>query len=162
MATDFRFLWVLLLASICSSVFATNVDILHLGHVEKDRIIVYKDVDLKGKSCDIPEGFTMEFKGGTIRNGTLIGRDTKISSKGKAFDRVVIKGTWIVPQISTSLFVNLSYDNALKNIMALTNEAVNNVVTIEKGDYWVAARKESDKCLVVNSNTTWSSTEQYD
>lgn len=154
MATEFRLLWVSLLASICSSVFAANVDIRHLGHVEKDRIVVDKDVDLKGKACSIPEGFTLEFKGGIIKNGTLIGTNTKIFCKGKAFDHVVIKGTWNVPQISTSLFVNLSDDNALKNVMALTNEAVNNVVTIEKGDYWVAARKESDKCLVVNSNTT--------
>lgn len=154
MATIFRFLWVLLLNSICCSVFAANVNFQHLGHVENDRIVIYKNVDLKGKTYNIPEGFTMEFKGGTIRNGTLIGQNTKISSKGKAFDHVVIKGTWNVPQISTALFVGLGDDNALKNVMALTNEAVSNVVTIEKGDYWVAARKESDKCLVVNSNTT--------
>lgn len=154
MITEFRLLWISLLASICSSVFAANVNIRYLGHVENDRIVVNKDIDLKGKACDIPEGFTMDFKGGIIKNGTLIGKNTKIFSKGKAFEHVVIKGTWNVPQISTSLFVNLSYDNALKNVMALTNEAVNNVVTIEKGDYWVAARKESDKCLVVNSNTT--------
>lgn len=154
MAINFRFLWVLLLNSICCSAFAAYVNFQHLGHVENDRIVVYKNVDLKGKACNIPEGFTMVFKGGTIRNGTLIGQNTKISSMGKAFDHVVIKGTWIVPQISTALFVGLGDDNALKNVMALTNEAVNNVVTIEKGEYWVAARKESDKCLVVNSNTT--------
>jgi hypothetical protein len=125
-----------------------------LGTVNNDTIFVLHDVDLGGHICELPNNTILMTKGGIIKNGTLVGRNTKISCKGKVFDRVIIKGTWNVPKISTSLFVNLSDDNALKNVMALTNKSVKNVVTIEKGNYWVAAHKEGDKCLFVNSNTT--------
>lgn len=51
-------------------------------------------------------------------------------------------------------FGDLSYDNALKDVMALTSPDVMNTVIVEKGEYWVAAQADKKKCIEVNSNTT--------
>jgi len=47
------------------------------------------------------------------------------------FDKVEISGTWIALDIRTSMFVNLDYDNSLRDVFALTDNAVVNNVTIE-------------------------------
>lgn len=83
----------------------------------------------------------------------LIGNNTKIKCSSVAFDHVTILGSWDVPQISSTMFATLNYENALKDVFALTNKAVKNIIVIEKGDYFVAARKGGDVCLPIVSNT---------
>lgn len=125
-----------------------------IGKVENHTISVLQDVDLRGDTCQLPPKCTLLIKGGIIRNGVIIGNNTNLVSKGIAFDHVTIKGSWRVPDISTKLFSDLSCDNALKNVFALTNPKIKNTVKIEKGEYWVVATKKKDHCLNVNSNTT--------
>ena len=46
--------------------------------------VTYKiknDIDLQGSTINVPEECTLYFKGGTIRNGTIVGHDTKIKAK---------------------------------------------------------------------------------
>ena len=78
---------------------------------------------------------------------------TRIESKGKAFDKVTIKGSWNVPYISTRFFVNLDYINSLRDVFALANPKVKNVIIIERGHYQVKARKNKDACLTLTDNT---------
>lgn len=125
-----------------------------IGKIRNKSIVVSTDVDLRGANIDLPKGFTLEVKGGRIKNGTLIGNQTKLKCSGKVFDRVQIKGTWNVPEISTSMFTDLSFDNALKDVLALAHPKVQNIIVIEKGDYQVVAQKNADVCLTVPSNTT--------
>lgn len=125
-----------------------------IGKIRNKSIVVSTDVDLRGANIDLPKGFTLEVKGGRIKNGTLIGNQTKLKCSGKVFDRVQIKGTWNVPEISTSMFTDLSFDNALKDVLALAHPKVQNIIIIEKGDYQVVAQKNADVCLTVPSNTT--------
>lgn len=125
-----------------------------LGETINKSIVVSKDVDLQGSVVDIPKGLTLEIRGGTIKNGTLVGNQTKLSCSEKAFDRVQIKGTWNVPEISTAMFADLSYDNALKDVLALAHPRVQNTIIIEKGDYQVSAQDNADVCLTVPSNST--------
>jgi uncharacterized Zn ribbon protein len=124
-----------------------------LGIVDGDKVIIDKDVDLKGKECKIPAGKTLVFKGGLIKNGILIGKMTKIECKGKAFDKVTIKGSWNVPDISTKLFANLDYENSLRDVVALTHPKVQNRIVIQKGDYKVRAEKKATVCIPICSNT---------
>ena len=121
---------------------------------DKDKILITQDIDLKGAAYKLPPQKILEFKGGKIKNGTIIGNQTMLKCSGKVFDRVQIKGTWNVPEISTSMFTDLSYDNALKDVLALAHSKVQNTIVIEKGDYYVTAHKNADVCLTVPSNST--------
>lgn len=99
-----------------------------------------KDIDLEGKTALIPEGVTLVAGKGRIKNGTLIGNNTKIKSNDPLFKNVHIKGKWDAPVISTSLFDDLGYDNSLQDVIALSNPNVKNYITIEKGRYQVSAQ----------------------
>lgn len=124
-----------------------------IGRVDGDRLLIDKDVDLKGSICVIPKGFTLCAKGGVIRNGVLVGQHTKIDTKSVLFDRVTIKGSWNVPEISTRFFTHLDDENALRNVMALASPKVKNKIVIEKGNYRVKAMKSGGVCLAICSNT---------
>jgi len=130
-----------------------TLDVTMLGNNDGNRILIEKNVDLKGRVCKLSSGKTLVFKGGVIKNGTLKGSMTRIESKGKAFDKVTIKGSWNVPYISTRLFVNLDYINSLRDVFALANPKVKNVIIIEGGHYQVKARKNKDACLTLTDNT---------
>lgn len=124
-----------------------------LGSAANGRIVINDDVDLKGDVCRLPKGMTLLFRKGVIRNGTLIGSMTKIACTGKAFDKVTIKGSWDVPEISTELFADLSYENSLRDVVALAHPEVENRIVIEKGEYKVRAVKGSATCISVCGNT---------
>lgn len=125
-----------------------------IGKIRNKSLVVSADVDLHGSVVNLPKGFTLEIKGGKIKNGTLVGNQTKVLCSGKVFDHVHINGTWNVPEISTSMFVDLSYNNALKDVLALAHPKVQNTIIIEQGDYRVSAYKNADVCLTVPSNST--------
>ena len=124
-----------------------------LGRIDKKTVVIEQHVDLGGAVCVLPEGITLDFKGGIVKNGTIVGNRTKIKSNGSIFDNVKVKGSWNVLQISTSMFVDLKSDNALKNVFALANPKVKNVITIEEGYYQVKALKNRDACLTLTDNT---------
>lgn len=125
-----------------------------IGKIVNKCLVVSKDVDLHGAIINLPEGFTLEIKDCKIMNGTLVGNQTKVSCSGKVFDHVHLNGTWNVSEIRTSMFVDLSYENALKDVLALAHPNVQNTIVIEKGDYQVTAHKNADVCLIVPSNST--------
>lgn len=119
-----------------------------------DKIIIASGIiDLHGATKCLPKNYTLIVKNGIIKNGTLIGNQTKLQCSGKIFDNVHIKGIWNIPHISTSMFVDLSYENALKDVLALANSKMRNTITIEKGNYKVKANKNKDACLTLCGNT---------
>lgn len=122
--------------------------------ISDGKAVVEKDIDLKGTACTLPKGLLLTFKGGVIRNGTLVGNNTELDwREGVIFDNVVIEGSWNVQKISTEMFTDLSYNNGLKNLFALASSSVMNSIVIEKGKYIVSATKNVNKCLIVPSNT---------
>lgn len=116
-------------------------------------IVINKDIDLRGKVLPLPKGVTLNFKGGVLKNGVLLGNNTKIKCKKKAFDHIEIKGSWNVPKIYSSWFKDLNYVNALQNVIALTNSKMKNRVYIGKGNYSMMAEKDHQICLQIKSNT---------
>lgn len=124
-----------------------------LGQLKNGVILIDDIVDLKNKACLLPSNITLRFKEGCIQNGTLIGNETKIRASKKCFNRVKIEGTWNVPVIKSSLFYDLTYDNALKDVVALANPEVKNKIIIEKGKYQVTAYRNGDVCLPLCSHT---------
>ena len=117
-------------------------------------VVVSGCLDLHGETKKLPNGYTLEIKNGQIKNGTLVGNQTKLLCSDKVFDHVHFKGTWNVPNISTSMFADLSYENALKDVVSMANPNVQNTIIIEKGVYQVAAWKNADVCLPIPGNTT--------
>lgn len=106
-------------------------------------------VDLKGESVQLNPGITLEFKSGYLANGTLVGNKTSIKNGKDYFRNVTIKGSWLAPVISTSMFSDLSKVNDISNVIALTNPEIYNVVTIEKGVYWV----DTKASITIDDNT---------
>lgn len=113
-----------------------------------------ESIDLDGKTLILPDNVTIKGKGGLIRNGRIVGKNTAIISKGTVFDKVTIDGTWIVKNISTLLFNDLNYCNSLKDVFALSNCKITNNIYVEPGEYYVKAKRQSDACLRVGDNTT--------
>lgn len=130
-----------------------TVDAAILGRTEKGQIIVEKDVDLRGAVCKVPKGRGIVIKKGTIRNGTLIGNNTQLTCRQNTFDKVTIRGTWNVPEISTKMFANLGYENSLRDVIALAHPKVQNRIVIEKGNYSVRVEKNATVCIPICSNT---------
>ena len=117
-------------------------------------VTISNEWNLEGKNVKLPEDVTLKFVKGKISNGTLIGVDTKISGNTIGiFDRVKLSGTWNVPDISTSMFVSLDYDNSLRDVFALTDSVIYNRVTIEKGNYYFSLNDKQKNGITVNSKT---------
>lgn len=107
--------------------------------------------DLKGETYILPKGIILKGKGGVFTNGILIGNNTKIDTKVALFDKVLIKGEWDVPEISSSMFVSLDYENSLRDVLALAHPEIMNKVVIEDGEYLVSA-KSFKSALTISSN----------
>lgn len=58
--------------------------------------VIIGDIDLSGKEIKIPKGCKLKFKGGTFRNGTLIGDNTFVILKQStpAFENVLLEGSF--------------------------------------------------------------------
>lgn len=112
-----------------------------------------KDIDLKGKVYKIPQGVTIKQVNGCFKNGTLVGNKTKIAAKTALFDHVSIQGTWNVPSISTELFKDLDYTNSLQDLIALSDNNVENTIYIKPGNYILSVKNNNQSCLTIRSNT---------
>lgn len=133
-----------------SQTYANNNKILPIkpGSVYK----LKSNWDLEGETYLIPKGVTLIPNGGVFKNGTLVGTNTRVDTCRSLFNHVAIKGTWIVPRISTRMFTDLDYINSLVDVLALANPDVKNKIIIENGDYRVATIAYNG-ALVVGSNT---------
>ena len=71
--------------------------------------VIYKitrDIDLGHGILTIPAGCTLDFQGGTITNGTIVGNSTKINAGlQKIFDiNTVLTGSWNISNINVKWF----------------------------------------------------------
>ena len=114
------------------------------------RYIVDRDIDLKGKEIHLPEGVTLLFNNHTIKNGTLVGNNTELKYNRACFDNLKIRGSWNVPIIKSSMFVNCD-GNDIREMMNLQNASVYNDITIEQGDYRLNVYNERS-ALTIRSN----------
>lgn len=131
-----------------------TIDAQRLGFASGKDYILKSDIDLKGNICVLPKNVTIKAMGGTIKNGVIAGQNTKIIyNKNAVFDNIDIEGSWSIPIIKTSLFKDLTSENSLKNVFALTNPGIKNKLIIEKGVYTVKSTINKDACLTLNSNT---------
>lgn len=103
---------------------------------------IYKiqyDYDLNGQTITIPEGCTLEFDGGSLANGTIVGGNTSIKAEEVTiFKNIHIdsSGTWNVGDIYSKWFAstNEALYSTIDNILNMNNEDVNTNIYI-RGDY---------------------------
>ena len=130
-----------------------TLDVFRFPHCSKGVYVLSEDLDLRGRICLIPTGVIIKSGKGRIKNGILVGQNTRVLYNEAVFDNVTIGGSWIIPVIKSSLFNDLSYENSLRDVIALTNPTVHNKVIIHKGLYHVKSEINEDACLKLNSNT---------
>ena len=135
------------------SVITDSISYEDLGRIKDGQLFIEQDVDLNRCACQLPQGITLCAKGGILRNGKIIGNETRIEGKKALFDKVTICGSWNVPMITSSMFADLDYENSLHDVLALASPDDHNKIIIEKGNYKVRARKNGDVCLQLCSNT---------
>lgn len=124
-----------------------------LKYYKKNNYYIINDtINLKGATWYLPEGISLNIKGGLLKNGAVVGNKNTLLYKGTVFDHVKIGGTWFVPEISTSMFSDLSYENSLKDVFALTTPEIENKVFIEKGNYYLSASRDFERCLCLVSD----------
>ena len=130
-----------------------SIPVDSIGVVNKGVLIIRDTVDLNGQTCLLPEGLLVDLTNGQIRNGELVGNNNKLKCGKNAFHRVRINGEWNVPIIKSSFFSDISYDNALCDIFALSNAKVKNKILIEEGEYQVTISGPWKSCITLNSNS---------
>lgn len=66
---------------------------------------IYDDPEL-GKTINLPANVSLIFIGGSIKNGTIVGNNTRIEARRGVciFDNIIIKGTWNVAESYSSWF----------------------------------------------------------
>lgn len=121
--------------------------------------IIYKivgNIDLDGGELTIASGSTLDFQGGSFSNGTIVGRNTKISGNtiGIFDESVTISGIWNIERISSKFFKTLNNDNSLRNVINLSNSSICNEIIIEEGVYYFNFETNYEAGLTINSNTS--------
>lgn len=101
------------------------------------KYVIKYDFNLGGKTIQMPAGCILEFDGGTINNGTIVGNNTDISNNlSTIFNSITIQGTWICSDVYSDWFDFVFDDNTvnnkpnLDNLFALTNDDIINEVYI--------------------------------
>ena len=79
---------------------------------ENTTYIIQRDYDLGGKVIKIPKGCKLKFKGGSFRNGTLIGDSTSVFLKqsSPAFENVSLEGSFNAKSFSINAFCSNKLD----------------------------------------------------
>lgn len=81
---------------------SSNKNILTQAMMSKTntRYIIQYDYDLDGETITVPEGCILEFEGGSIQNGTLVGNYTAIKSALRTIfvGNIALEGTYNVPE----------------------------------------------------------------
>lgn len=112
------------------------------------------DFNLNTASATIPAGCVLKFNGGSLSNGTLVGNGTGIEYNGCIFDNITISGSWLVEEIRSSMFKDLS-NNGLRHLFALQNDSIFNRIIVEDGEYVVgfSADYGGAPALIISNNT---------
>lgn len=83
---------------------------------------ITKDIDLEGSTLIIPVGCTLDFQGGSFKNGTIEGNGTAIQSELRRIfdDNIVLEGMWNVKEAYPEWFGGKG-DGVTDNTQAINN-----------------------------------------
>ncbi len=137
-------------------IFVNSLDVLKENSIIPDiSLIISSPIDLKNSSIHLSEGTTIRIADGKLFNGTVFGNSTKLEVARNSCLGVIIRGRWIVPEI-TDLWFDDNYldDNAMmSNINHLQSNEVDNSIHLFR-NYEVNIDSTSHYAFVLSSNTS--------
>lgn len=108
-------------------------------------------LDLEGGTITIPKGCTIIIcRNGFIKNGRLVGNETKLKIRGRKnhFQAICIEGIWHISKIYSEWFdLRSQEDNtqSIRSIFSLCDSMINNDVYFQAGDFYLVSYDEEDK-----------------
>lgn len=113
--------------------------------------IIQYDYDLDNEEINIPENCTLQFEGGSFKNGTLNGNNTKLKyNKFKFLININIKGNFNIPYIDSNIFKN-EKNNIFNNVIALSDDNIYNIIVINEE---CVLNVTNAKSINIKSNTS--------
>lgn len=80
--------------------------------------VIQYDYDLKEASINIPENCVLQFDGGSLSNGTIVGNNTKIKTElEKIFNNITIDGNWNVVEAHPEWFGALPDESLVTKVI---------------------------------------------
>lgn len=122
--------------------------------------VIKVHLNLNGQVLVVPNKSTLLFKGGSIRNGTVIGNNTKVCvGKSLVFVKVRISGTWQNDKVYSEWmdFVEgEKVDNAqnFKNLMTLCSGDMMTDLYMQSGTFYCSVAAGSSN-IKIPSNVYW-------
>lgn len=105
------------------------------------------DIDLNGETLTLPANCTLDFQGGSISNGTIIGSNTTVLPNGYKIQNVSLEGSFKYPDgvnavSSDGLCLNNVYDILDKQNLATTEV---NYYVVKDDDYTILSQFDTLK-----------------
>lgn len=127
-----RFVFFLLVLISCQAIGQPNSLIVHAN----ETIILRDNIDLKGKTIEIPDNVKIDFCGGSLYNGTVKFINTALQGAVKAYVHVHPESTINNPVIDCSWFTqNINSGAKTKDVSETINELISIVGNYSDGQY---------------------------
>lgn len=111
-------------------------------------------LNLGGATINLPQDAVLNFCGGYIYNGELVGSNTKAHfTKNCIGPNLIFTGSWDVPYICSDILADFQSANALKTLNGLLSDTTYNVLQIVPGNYIFTPEVNADKLIDLKSNT---------
>ena len=79
------------------------------------------DYDLNGQTITLPAGCVLEFDGGSLTNGTIVGNGTLIVASSSVFKNVNLNGSYTNEYFDLAWFITSDTDLSLSNLVSSCN-----------------------------------------
>lgn len=111
-------------------------------------------LNLGGAEINLPQDVILNFCGGFVYNGTLVGNHTKANFTPACIGPdIVVSGTWNIPYISSNILTEPGGVNALKILCNFLSDESFNILHIVPGNYVFTPTGNADKLITLKSNT---------
>lgn len=90
--------------------------------------IIQYDYCLAGQTIEVPENCVLDFQGGSLRNGIIVGNNTMLNLSCRCFNNISFKGSFNSKSAILPIMFNGSDDNAFCSMSSLTYCGVFDVV----------------------------------
>lgn len=129
---------------------------------------ITKDISLEGGTLTIPEECTLDFQGGSIINGTIVGNNTKIKAGLQRIFNIdiTLNGTWIVNEAYPEwfrVFKNGVDDDAfaIRKALKLLENSGGGILQLNQGTYYCNSGDPSFADGSYNPALQWENTSEY-
>lgn len=125
----------------------TNILAQHMINKPNTIYIIQYDYCLGGETIEIPENCVLQFEGGSLRNGEVVGNDTNIKANNEViFENITISGTWSIKKVYSN-WIDINTDdskNDINNLLALCIGKTYSLLILDFNIYNIDASSDSN------------------